>query len=372
MRLSAPVIASALILGCQNKNEDQHTSVKDTTSLENTTQVPEVTEESAFPDVGSKYIKIVPTMQAEFSDANTVHCSNIEYLWNEVMQRADNKIEGNYITKILSGSKTWQNSIDTSKLVLAFGKTENVYESIIAQYKTKYDLDKKDLVMQGETFWAYTDKLISYKYAEPFDEQRLLFLGTEVSAFGFNSGFASTFVKDHFKDQFDILYFDYDGEFVVKLKPANTSDEIILVMLNKKGTFLEMFKSATRLIKKGIEKKKQNPYVYNLNAEDELLIPVVRFKASRNYSELKGLNFSSRYGAIGSFDQAINFHFDRKGVVMEANVEAYDSVGMPQKPKLLHFYKPYYLFIKEADSPYPYFNLWVSDTHILERKNFKE
>jgi hypothetical protein len=251
--------------------------------------------------------------------------------------------------------------------VSAFGNPNEVYESVIRQYVTKYKIGKNDLSPQGSTFWGYTDKVVSYRYAEPFDEQRLLFLGTEVSAFGFNSGFESTYIKEHFNDQFRILYFNTDGEFVVKLNPANTTDEIILTMINKRGTFLEMFNKTRELIKKGNEELKRNAFVYNLNAEDELIIPVIKFKASHTYSEVKGLEFSSNYGPIDIFEQAVNFNFDRKGVVLEADVSMADSVGMPQKPKLLHFDKPFYLYIREINASHPYFNLWISDPEILEK-----
>ena len=154
----------------------------------------------------------------------------------------------------------------------------------------------------------------------------------------------------------------------MRLKPANTTDEIILAMINKRGTFSEMFHASKKLIKKGSDKMKFNTLIYSLNAEDELIMPVIRFKALHNYSELEGIKFSSNYGSIGSFEQVINFSFDRKGLVLEADVSVVDSVGVPQTPKLLHFDKPFYLYIKEASASHPYFNLWVSDTEILETK----
>ncbi len=139
-------------------------------------------------------------------------------------------------------------------------------------------------------------------------------------------------------------------------------------MLNKRGTFSEMFNVTKKLIKKGNDKMKQDRLIYNLNTEDELIIPAIRFKAFRAYSDLNGLEFSSTYGPLDFFEQTINFRFNRKGVALQADVSTPDSVGMPQKPKYLHFNKPFYLYIKEADAPYPYFNLWISDPEILERK----
>lgn len=345
-----------LLLACEEKKTE--TNVQNDNS----------STEDIFPNVDPKHIQVIPTMHSVFNETNTVHCSNIEYLWNTLISNSDKDVSGNSLANELNQSQGWRNSMDTSRLVLAFGNPDDVYESIIHQYSTKYKIEKDDLSPRGDTFWGYTDKIVNYKYAEPFDEQKLAFQGTEVSAFGFISGFNSIYAKDYFKGQFDILYYDADGEFVVKLIPANTTDEIILTMLKDRGTFLEMFNKSKELIKKGNNKVKENPYIFNLNEEDELIMPVIRFKALRNYSEVHGLEFSSTYGPIDTFEQTINFSFDRKGMVLEAEVSMWDSVGAPQKPKLLHFDRPFYLYIKEDKASHPYFNLWVSDTAILEKK----
>jgi len=345
-----------LLLACEGKKLE--------TNVQNDNSSPA----DIVPNVDPKHIQVIPTMHSVFNENNTVHCSNIEYLWNTLISSSDKDVSGNSLAKEFNESQGWRNSMDTSRLVIAFGNPNDVYESIIHQYLIKYKIEKNDLSPRGETFWGYTDKIVNYRYAEPFDEQKLAFLGTEVSAFGFISGFSSIYAKDYFKDQFDILYYDADGEFVVKLRPANTTDEIILTMLKSRGTFFEMFIKSKELIKKGTDKVKQDAFVYNLNTEDELIIPVISFKATRNYSELQGLEFSSNHGPIDAFEQTINFNFDRKGVVLEAEVSMWDSVGAPQKPKLLHFDKPFYLYIKEEKASHPYFNLWVSDTAILEKK----
>ena len=345
-----------LLLACAGKKAE-------TTVQDNNSPAADI-----FPPVDPQHIQVIPTMHSAFNENNTVHCSNIEYLWNALMRNSDKDVSGNSLAKEFNQSTGWRNSMDTSRLVLAFGNPTDVYESIIHQYLTRYKIEKDDLSPQGDTFWGYTDKIVNYKYAEPFDEQKLAFLGTEVSAFGFVSGVSSIYAKDYFRDQFDILYYDPAGEFVVKLRPANTTDEIILTMLKGRASFLEMFNKSEELIRKGTDKLKQDAFIYNLNTEDELIIPAIRFKAMHNYAELQGLEFSSHYGPIDSFEQAINFSFDRTGVVLEAEVSAWDSVGAPQKPKLLHFDRPFYLYIKEKKASHPYFNLWVSDTAILERK----
>jgi hypothetical protein len=107
---------------------------------------------------------------------------------------------------------------------------------------------------------------------------------------------------------------------------------------------------------------------YSLNADDELLIPVINFRALKDYSELEGVKFSSKYAPITNAQQEINFNFDEKGVVMESSFAVVDSIGPPTKPKYIHFSKPFYLFIKRTDADYPYFNLWIDNNGILEEE----
>ena len=349
------------IIACQPKKPEAETFTEEQDSA-----VADLATD-VFSAVGPAHIKIVPTMQATFGDSNTVHCSNFEYLWNSIMSHADRPITGNTFVKQLSRSTTWTNSMDTSKVVLALGKPVEVYNSIIRQYKTKYKRVPADLSPQGSSFWAYTDKQVGYKYAEPFDEQRLLFLGTEVSGFGFDSGFGSGYIKDYFRGQYKVLYYNTKREFVVQLIPENTTDEIMLIMINKRGTFIEMFDASRKMINDGAKELKRNGAIYNLSTEDELVIPAIRFEASLNYRELQGVTFSSKYGAIDEVTQRIKFGFDRLGIELESNASMADSVGPPSKPKILRFDKPFYLYIKEARANHPYFNLWVSDTEILEK-----
>jgi hypothetical protein len=83
-----------------------------------------------------------------------------------------------------------------------------------------------------------------------------------------------------------------------------------------------------------------------------------------------GLEFSSKYGTIEEFDQAIKFNFDEKGVVMEAEISICDSAGGEIKPKLLLFNRPFYLYIKEEKASNPYFNLWIENSGILEKETY--
>ncbi len=196
-----PLICCCLLCCKKQKTEVPVSEIDTISSITNT-----VVKET-FSDTISKYIRIIPTMNSSFSDSNTVHCSNVEYLLNALAAKSDKNISDNRLIKEFARSSQWKNSMDTSSLVLALGKPHEVYESIIDQYRTKYGMEKTDLSPRGSTFWGYTDKVVNYKYDEPFDKQPLLFLGTEVEAFGFNSEFSSSYANVYFMYQFVIIYF---------------------------------------------------------------------------------------------------------------------------------------------------------------------
>lgn len=358
--------ASLIITGCGNKKESPKNNPVSETENTRKPKDYELPPDS-LANRNGKNINVVPTMNVPLNEENSVHCSNIEYLWNELMKVSDVRLKSEGLINVLNGSKTWNKTMNINKLILSFGNPDKVYDDVIKQFKEKYNVDNPNLQKKGTTFWGYSYKKLEYKYKEPFDKYPLTFSGTRVNAFGLTSGPNSIYAKQHFHSYFEILYFNYDGEFIVQLKPENTTDQIILVMTKKRDSFKDMFDKAQSLISMGDEEKKKSYDNYRLNAPDELKIPIIRFNTSKEYKELNGLVFSSKYGSIESFEQFINFNFDEKGVVMESTVQVTDSLGGEIKPKMILFNKPFYLYIKEEKAPYPYFNLWVANTGILEK-----
>jgi hypothetical protein len=364
-----PIIAIlVLTASCGKKVESNKKEPKSDTTKKESKKPVKLTPDSVA-NLNGKNATVVPSMKSDLQDQNTVHCSNVEYLWNEVKKITDQKIESNQVIKELNESKTWKNTLKLDKLILALGSPDKVYEEILKQYKEKYNIDKKDLTKKGTTFWGYSFKFINYKYAEPFIPLRFNFGKDRVNGFGFDGYPGSMDTKRHFSSQYEILYFNFKGEYIVRLIPAETTDQIVLVMTAKKGNFKELYDYSQNLIEKGDSERKKSKSNYILNDVDELKIPIIRFNTVKQYSELLGLKFSSKYGTIEEFDQIIKFNFDEKGVVMESEVSMTDSLGGKITPKLLLYNRPFYLYIKEEKASYPYFNLWVENSGILEKEN---
>src|SRR5688572_29074735 len=266
--------ALLIITGCGNKKEPtKNNPVSQTTNTEKQKDYNLPTDSLA--NRNGKNINIVPTMNVHLNEENSVHCANVEYLWNELMKVSDIRLKSEGLINILNTSKTWSNTMNLDKLILSFGNPDEVYDDVIKQFKEKYDIDNPNLQKKGTTFWGYSYKRIEYRYKEPFDRYPLTFSGTRVNGFGLTSGPNSVYEKQHFNSYFEILYFNYDGEYIVQLKPANTTDEIILVMIKKQDSFKEMFDRAKALISTGQKEKKKDYNNYRLNATDELKIPMI-------------------------------------------------------------------------------------------------
>src|SRR5690349_10938675 len=118
-----------LLFSCDRKKPEHTVADQGTTSYKDS-----VDAQTTLPTIVSNHIQIVPTMGSVFSDSNTVHCSNIEYLWNSIVSNSDKDISGNILAKEFNKSRSWKNSMDTSSFVLAFGNPDNVYRSIVRQY----------------------------------------------------------------------------------------------------------------------------------------------------------------------------------------------------------------------------------------------
>lgn len=366
-----------IFIGCFSSNENTQTEEISEVEIEyldaetgDTLYNPESELNSIFDDEvaisNGKSVFVIPTMSSKLKSGNNVHCSNLEYLWNEIMKISDVEILTNNMINELNKSKTWKNTLNPDLLILSLGNPDDVYNDLMKQYQIKYHYTNNGLVKQGESFWAYSDKTIRFYYKDPFPKQDFNFYKKKIKGFGFSSSQGPGHQKNEFLSQYKILYYNSDNDFIVQLIPFNSADEIVLVMTPDKNSFINMYTKAVSNIKHGDLDRRSNYYLYHLHSQDELLIPSIKFKTQKDFDDLTGLEFSKKYGTITSFEQSIVFDFNEKGVIVQSIVAATDSMGVDQpKAKKLIFDKPFYLFIREKNALYPYFNLWVENDSIL-------
>lgn len=280
---------------------------------------------------------------------NTLYVSTLSYAWQELRDIFKGEkiiVEPKFKTlTLLNSSNSFQNSIDQNYL------TKNVKiqgESIKIQVNFKIDLPFKKV-------------LVSFEQPFSFNNQN-------VKSFGLLN------MKN--KSLFKILYYKHDNEFIVKINPKDTTQEIILYQPeNPKFSTLKTALSDMNLkIDKGILERKivSESWKYTFDLNDRVQIPKFMFNISNNYKDLVGKYFRVKSGAllIDSCYQTIGLQLNEKGAKVESsaylNLDEGDEY-MPNHTKTMLFYKPFLIVIKRKNIANPYFVAWITNAELMEK-----
>lgn len=172
-----------------------------------------------------------------------------------------------------------------------------------------------------------------------------------------------------------ILYYNNDDEFVLKLIPKDTAHEIILAKgVNNYQTLKDATSLVNNLIAKG-KKEQQHSNSgskYSFMDKDMFAVPVIQFNIETHYKDLEGQRFvtgDKKNHIVGEAYQRTGFILNEAGAVAESETFAtVDSITAEPVPKKMIFNKPFLVIIKRADQPNPYFVMRVANTELLTRK----
>jgi hypothetical protein len=107
---------------------------------------------------------------------------------------------------------------------------------------------------------------------------------------------------------------------------------------------------------------------------DELSVPKLNFDLRRDFHELEGFVLTPSPKSkiksplvIAKAEQLVRFQLNEKGAVLksEASIMVATMALNPQSRHELIFDKPFLILLKQADSPQPYFALWVGNSTLL-------
>lgn len=214
----------------------------------------------------------------------------------------------------------------------------------------------------------------AYKFASYKDKLR--FNNKKVAAFGYmNDGKILVDARD---SNSDLLYYNNDTDFVLKLRSVDTTHEILLCMWPEKPlTLKEALNTLQANVATFNEMKKSNEYNWKLFLlnEDRILIPKLKFDYKSHHTALEGALFSfgetNLFYRVESFTQCIGFSLDEGG----AKVYQEDDVLVtalafepeePQRPKNLFFNKPFLIVLRHIGSDNPYFVAWIENTDFMQ------
>lgn len=255
--------------------------------------------------------------------------------------------------------------LDAESYYIKSGYGQKTVDSINKESKEKFpsksfaDL-KINLEDRGIIAYAYFLKQVEYLTAFEKAEEPLLFDNKKVKAF--------EAAESEQRENIEVLHYENDEKFILKLKLKDQKDEMILA----KGYDMSHPQEAMEAISK-------NPLEYwtSMSYADTFIAPLLHLDYHRDYSELTGIPLTNQgfeSYAIAQMFEKIKFDMDEKGARVEneaviATTDAYAGPSEYQEPPRRNFIldKAYWVFMKRTDSPNPYFILGVKNTELMER-----
>lgn len=294
----------------------------------------------------------VPTLESPINpEKNTVYAAVLLYAWDT-------------ITKLLPGDITDNDSYSSAFNLLR--KSTSFKKSLTNdEYSIKTEVQEDVIIAE-----AFFNKTLPFPVKMDKAEKPMQFGGSEVNAFGIYT--MNTEVTAYTQ----ILFYDSDDRFLVKLSPKEEKHEVWLMKAADTDTTLASVVQRAKEWKANGEKEAGDvklAWKYAFNPEDVLSIPEIKFNIETHYKELEGQVFFIKDDdrMIATAYQRTGFILNETGAVAESHaiMAAVDSAAaIPitrPKPKNLVFDKPFYVILKRTDSGNPYFVMQVANAELL-------
>lgn len=294
----------------------------------------------------------LPTLEDEIvKDKNCIYSASLLYAVDEVKK----EIGGPWVIdpafkelQLLHDSKSHLNTLKPK------------------EFKTWIEVSGKGIVAKAEFYksLSFETKMIGLTKSLTFDK-------AEVSSFGMKK------YDRKIAGSVNILNYQTDDDFIIKLIPKDVDHEIILFKTNLSFSSLAEILSE---INKKIDARKddlgeENSWRYKLKEQDKLIIPKLNFNIENNFKSLEGKRFIANkitYEVSIAY-QSTAFLIDENGAEVKSHsdfgVKALSADPISPHPKKLILDKPFLLVLKRVDNKNPYFAMWVANAELMVKEN---
>ncbi|KNY26193.1 hypothetical protein [Pseudobacteroides cellulosolvens] len=257
----------------------------------------------------------------------------------------------------------WKSSISEDSYLAMSGFGDETVDLINKALKTKFGDDAPSVNKIGPgSYISYAYLLKNMKFAKVFEDTAPINFSsngaaTQINSFGISRN--SNMYKDLSK-QVQVYDYKNDNDFIVKLLPENTNEEIILAKVEPDATLHNTYEKVADRIK--------NSKPSNIGFTDSLRIPEVNVKVCDDFEELHdAINNQSLAGFnITKAYQDVTFSLNKRGASLasEAVILATSAIV---KTKQLDFDKQFLICLKEKEAENPYLVIWVDNSDILAK-----
>ena len=324
-------------------------------------------------DKSSKIIVTPHLNQKMVKGKNLLYCSTFQMAWNELKDKIvkeDIKLVNEPpMVGILNKKYASKQDLSENSYVATagYGK-ENIINKINAALKSKFGTNApklKEVLMPDDAIayaYLYKNLIFNPVFEEIKNPIKFDYAGV-VKGFGIDK-----FEDKHKKiaEQITIPYYKNSNEFIVKLTPKGSNDEIFLAKIQPKDNLSDTLKYAQSKIN-----------IFNndyLEEGDTLQIPKFDFKIDHSYDELVGKRFLNRNFKnyiIAKAIQNTSFKLNEKGAILKSEAKIImklTCVPNQNQPKKLIFDKPFLIYLKEKRVINPYLVIWVDNTDLMVKK----
>ncbi len=315
-----------------------------------------------------KQATLTPIFTGEVSsiDLNTLWVGSFQLAWNELKNKIGedvifNEDNPSELEELNSGKFSADMISEDSYYIKVDKTTKNLKQEIEKDLEKRNwknsllnDIEfSKDL--DSYTIYSILNKEFEFKI--PFDRLPNKYFGDnediKVQYFGI-----TTNSNIELFENFEILFFDDENNFAIKLL-TTSNEELILLKSAETGSFDNLYKSIQEKIENYTGRKE-------LQKGDTLSIPYIEIDTVINYDNLCGKTIKGSKSYIQSALQNVQFYLNEKGghLTSEASiVNVYKLVYM--YPLDFNFDSTFYIFMKEKNKDMPYMALKVDNTDIL-------
>lgn len=277
---------------------------------------------------------------------NAIYCPTLLMAWEQITKTFDKPIvvASNYPElEKLNSYKDYKGCL-----------TENEYQTAVQIIVNTFEIKAAARFTKQLPF---SERMEVYR--EPF-----LFNNENVEAFYVWGG--------HDENRVNVLDYNSDNDFMVRLNPKDKNHEILLWMPQEKPQSLQQgigHVIETVKTREMFKPTLSEAWRYTFSEDDRLVIPKIYFNLKSNCPDLADNRFNLK-GQLEEYKlkeayQRISFQLDEEGAVVESEaIVAVDSI-MPVKLKRMFVNKPFMVLLKRRDSESPYLAVWIENTELL-------
>ncbi len=315
-------------------------------------------------------IEILPTMSTSSNAANQIWVGTFQLIWNDLIDEIlKNPVEfvgqKSIIAEQLNQKEFTADNLSENAYYKKWGLTspelkKEIERGIKEKFNEKSDiLEGFDWSEEPEKYTLYAMLKKDFEYPEAFNKlDNDSFKGSKgkVAYFGMKED-----APDKMRKCVHILFYNNNNDYAVSIATGGP-DRIYLYRTNDNKTLNVLYSD----MMKKYRISTTNP---KFTENDELKVPVLDFKAAKDFNELCNKQIKGTRFFISKAIETVNFKMDNKGVKLksEAGMIMMLSALEPytEEHRKFHFDNTYVIFLQEKDKPY--FAMRVTDAKKLQK-----